>query len=95
MPRGTKELFEKICRLIGYYAGLNGTSITTFQDNVSVPSSRVMGQGYEKCQGNRCFDRGSNRTFSIHKSKSLPPKPASQYFLILRSLLSLKSVSKN
>jgi hypothetical protein len=31
----------EICALLGYYAVLSGNSVTTFQDNISVPSSRV------------------------------------------------------
>jgi hypothetical protein len=32
---------HEICALPGYYAALNGTSVPTFRDNLSVPSSRV------------------------------------------------------
>jgi hypothetical protein len=30
---------HKICALLGYYATLSGSSIPTFRDNLSVPSS--------------------------------------------------------
>jgi hypothetical protein len=32
---------DEICALLGYYAALSGKSVPTFQDDVSVPSSRV------------------------------------------------------
>jgi hypothetical protein len=32
---------QKICALLGYYAALSGSSVPTFRDNLSVPSSRV------------------------------------------------------
>ena len=31
----------EICALLGYYAALSGSSVPTFQENLSVPSSRV------------------------------------------------------
>jgi hypothetical protein len=34
---------DKICALLGYNAASNGKPLPTFRDNVSVPSSRVMG----------------------------------------------------
>jgi hypothetical protein len=36
----TNYLIE-ICALLGYYSTLSGSSVLTFRDNVSVPSSRV------------------------------------------------------
>jgi hypothetical protein len=30
-----------ICALLGYYAALSDSSVLTFRDNLSVPSSRV------------------------------------------------------
>ena len=32
---------DKICALLQYYAAFSGCSVPTFQDNLSVPSSRV------------------------------------------------------
>jgi hypothetical protein len=31
----------EICALLGYYAALNGSSVPTFRDDLSVPSLRV------------------------------------------------------
>jgi hypothetical protein len=31
-----------ICALLGYYAALSGSSVPTIQDNLLVPSSRVL-----------------------------------------------------
>jgi hypothetical protein len=31
----------QICALLGYYAALSGSSVPTFRDDLSVPSSRV------------------------------------------------------
>jgi hypothetical protein len=36
-----KMCIYEICALQGYYAASNGDPLLTFQDNVSVPSSRV------------------------------------------------------
>jgi hypothetical protein len=32
---------DEICAVLGYHAASNGNPLPTFQDNVSVPSSRV------------------------------------------------------
>jgi hypothetical protein len=32
---------DEICALLGYYAALSASSVPTFRDNLSVPSSRV------------------------------------------------------
>jgi hypothetical protein len=32
---------DEICALLGYYAALSGSSVPTFRDNLSFPSSRV------------------------------------------------------
>ena len=34
-------ILSLICALLGYYAALSGSSVPTFRDNLSVPSSRV------------------------------------------------------
>jgi hypothetical protein len=34
---------HEICAFLGCYAAPSGSSVPTFRDNVSVPSSRVMG----------------------------------------------------
>jgi hypothetical protein len=36
-----KQNLNEICGLLGYYAALSGSSVPTFRDNISVPSSRV------------------------------------------------------
>ena len=41
---GFRRDVDEICALLRCYAVLNGSSVPTFQDNLSVPSSRVMGQ---------------------------------------------------
>jgi hypothetical protein len=33
---------DEICALLGYYAALSGSSVWTFRDNPSIPSSRVI-----------------------------------------------------
>jgi hypothetical protein len=35
---GFRRDVDKICALLGYYAASSGSSLTTFRDNVSVPS---------------------------------------------------------
>ena len=44
-PEVTVNLYAKklddICTLLGYYRVLSGSSVPTFWDNLSVPSSRV------------------------------------------------------
>ena len=35
------EMKSEICVLLGNYAAYSGNSLLTFQDNLSVPSSRV------------------------------------------------------
>jgi hypothetical protein len=46
------EWHEDICALLGYYAALNGSSVPTFRDSLSVPSSRV-----KKSQSGTTFPR--------------------------------------
>jgi len=41
MTSGFPRKAEKICAILGYYAALGGNSVPTFQDNLSVPYSRV------------------------------------------------------
>jgi hypothetical protein len=38
---GFRRGADEICSLLGYYIALNGSSLPTFRDNLSVPSSRV------------------------------------------------------
>jgi hypothetical protein len=38
-----QDLVLEICALLGCYAGSSGGSVPTFRDNLSVPSSRVLG----------------------------------------------------
>jgi hypothetical protein len=38
---GFRRDMEEICDLLGYYAALSSSSVPTFRDNRSVPSSRV------------------------------------------------------
>jgi hypothetical protein len=38
---GFRHDVDEICALLGYYAALSRTSVLTFRDNLSVPSSRV------------------------------------------------------
>jgi hypothetical protein len=38
---GFRRDVDEICALLGYYAALSGSSVTTFRDNQSVPFSRV------------------------------------------------------
>jgi len=41
MAAGFPRNVEEMCVLLGHYAALGGNSVPTFQDNLSVPSSRV------------------------------------------------------
>jgi hypothetical protein len=38
---GFRHNVDEMCALLGYYAALCGSSVPTFRDNLSVPSSRV------------------------------------------------------
>jgi hypothetical protein len=38
---GFRRDVDEICALLGYYTALNGSSVPTFRDNLSVPYSRV------------------------------------------------------
>jgi hypothetical protein len=38
---GFRRKVDEICSLLGYYAAYSSNSLSTFRDNLSVPSSRV------------------------------------------------------
>jgi hypothetical protein len=38
---GFRRHADEICALLGHYAALSGSSVSTFQDNLSIASSRV------------------------------------------------------
>ena len=38
---GFRRDVAEICALLGYYAALSGSSVLSFQENLSVPSSRI------------------------------------------------------
>jgi hypothetical protein len=40
---------DEICILLGYYGAPSGNPLPMFQDNVSVPSSRVKKSGFLHC----------------------------------------------
>ena len=40
---GFRRDVDEICALLGYYATSSGNYLPTFRDNISVPSSSVMG----------------------------------------------------
>jgi hypothetical protein len=50
---GLRRDVGDICALIGYCATLNGSSVLTFRDNVSFPSSRVKNMGPIGCPKRR------------------------------------------
>jgi hypothetical protein len=45
MILGFNHKVEEICPLLGYYTACSGNSLTLFQDNLSIPSSRVKNRG--------------------------------------------------
>jgi hypothetical protein len=60
---------DEICVLLGYYAASNGNPLPVFQDNVSVPSSRVKGQ--EVLEHFLTLEDGTD-TLSRNVGKGLP-----------------------
>jgi hypothetical protein len=42
MILGFHRYVDEICALLGYYAASFGNCLPTFQDNISVPSSKVI-----------------------------------------------------
>jgi hypothetical protein len=57
---------DEICPLLGYYAASNGKHLTTFRNNISVPSSR-----FKKSMGLLALEDGTDM-LSRNVVKGLP-----------------------
>jgi hypothetical protein len=63
---GYRRDADEVRALLGYYAAYSGSSVPTFRDNLSVPSSRLMNPSKAGSTPNRQKENRNKRETAVH-----------------------------